>query len=144
MTTMLILPLWKQILQACEQRMAKKTEEPGDLLTTVELLSLNAVAGLDQAYGMAVFEALQEVYPRMAFGSVFTALERMTWKGYLTGELGEPEPVRGGRARKYYQLTALGQKVLDSTNGVIEGSRQIRKRATPLVVAPAVPSRGKP
>jgi len=91
---------------------------PVDLLGPVELFVLTAVMKLgDEAYGMSVFDFIREhvPYKRISFGSIYTALERMTWKGYLEGRLGEPEPTRGGRARKYYRTTGLGEAVLKST-----------------------------
>ncbi len=119
--------------------MAKKTKEKVDLLGTIELLVLNAVTRLDEAYGASVFESILEVYPPISVGSVYTTLERLTWKGYLTGEMGAPEPVRGGRARKYYQVTALGQKVLAATHDTIDAARSIERPARALIGAPATP-----
>lgn len=117
---------------------AKKaaTKEPEDLLGTVEFMVITAVTRLDEAYGMSVFEAIQGVYPRISFGSVYTTLERLAWKGYLTSEVGDPEPVRGGRARKYYRITGIGEKVLGSTNAIINGVKEIENPA-PAILAPA-------
>ena len=100
--------------------MAKKVQESIDLLGPIEHLVVRAVKSLgdDTAYGMEVFETIQSVYPKISFGSVYTALERLTWKGYLESKLGEPEPMRGGRARKYYRVTGEGKKVLDATSKV--------------------------
>ncbi len=84
-----------------------------DLLGPVEYMVIRAVMelGEDEAYGMAVYEAIQSVYPRISFGSVYTALDRLRWRGYLESSLGEPEPTRGGRARNYYRVTDLGKKI---------------------------------
>jgi PadR family transcriptional regulator, regulatory protein PadR len=102
--------------------MAKKKSEsfPNDLLGTVELLVMKGVMACgDEAHGMAVFEAVRECYPRISFGSIYTSLERLTWKGYLEAKLGGPEPSRGGRARKYYKATGLGYKVAKATNDAV-------------------------
>ncbi len=98
--------------------MAKTSKPLLDLLGPIEHLVVRAVSDLGdgEAYGMAVFEAIRSVYPPISFGSVYTALERLTWKGYLESKLGEPEPVRGGRARKYYKVTNGGKTVLAETS----------------------------
>jgi PadR family transcriptional regulator, regulatory protein PadR len=98
--------------------MNKKLIIQDDLLGTIEHLVMRAVASLgkDTAYGMAIFDAVRSVYPPISFGSIYTSLDRLTWKGYLESELGEPESKRGGRARKYYQITGHGKKVLDATS----------------------------
>lgn len=102
--------------------MAKKKTEafPDDLLGTVELLVMKAVMVCgDDAHGMNVFETVKESYPRISFGSVYTSLERLTWKGYLESRLGGPEPTRGGRSRKFYKATGLGYKVAKATNDAV-------------------------
>lgn len=102
--------------------MAKKKAEtfPNDLLGTVELLVMKAVMACgDEAHGMAVYETVRESYPRISFGSVYTSLERLTWKGYLDAKIGGPEPLRGGRARKFYKATGLGYKVAKATNDAV-------------------------
>jgi DNA-binding PadR family transcriptional regulator len=100
--------------------MAKTSKAPVDLLGPIEHLVVRAVSALgeDSAYGMAVYEAIRSVYLPISFGSVYTALERLTWKGYLENRLGEPEPQRGGRARKYYKVTGMGKSVLEGTSKV--------------------------
>ena len=112
--------------------MKKKTSAPEDLLGPIEHLVLKAVTtlGADVAYGMSVFEAIRTVHPPISFGSVYTALERLTWKGYLTTKLGEPEPTRGGRARKYYRITAVGAKVLASTANTLTSPMLVEKPAS--------------
>jgi PadR family transcriptional regulator, regulatory protein PadR len=109
----------------------KKTQAPSDLLGPIEHLVVRAVMvlGEDAAYGMRVFETIRNVYPPISFGSVYTGLERLTWKGYLQSKLGEPEPTRGGRARKYYKVTALGKKVLSETSNI---------HTAPMLLEPAV------
>lgn len=103
--------------------MAKKQPQklPNDLLGCIEELVLAAAQKLGtEASGMTVYEEIQTVYPPVSFGSVYTALERMTWKGYLESRLGDPEPRRGGRARKYYRITKVGKAVLETTVQVHE------------------------
>ena len=115
--------------------MGKKTKaaEPAlDMLGSIEHLVLNAVTKLgDNAYGMSIFEYIRERYPAISFGSVYTSLERMTWKGYVEGEVGEPEQTRGGRARKYYHVTGLGRKVLQATRAALFEADDVIPNPTP-------------
>ena len=95
------------------------TKAAQDLLGSVEELALAVVQKLgDDANGMSVFEEIKTIYPPISFGSVYTSLERMTWKGYLETRLGDPEPRRGGRARRYFRITKSGRAVLQATVAV--------------------------
>jgi PadR family transcriptional regulator PadR len=109
--------------------MAKKITVPEDLLGPVEHLVVKAVMelGVKEAYGMAVYEAIRTVYAPISFGSVYTALERLTWKGYLESEVGEKEATRGGRARKYFRVTGVGKKVLEGTQHAL-GTPMVAER----------------
>ena len=40
--------------------------------------------------------------------SVYTALGRLEEKGLLSSDLGKPTPEPGGRAKRYFQVTARG------------------------------------
>ena len=41
-------------------------------------------------------------------GALYTTLDRLEEKGLVTSELGDPTPERGGRAKRYYTVTASG------------------------------------
>ena len=47
-----------------------------------------------------------------ARGALYTALERLESKRYLRSQLGEPLAERGGRARRYFTVTATGLAAL--------------------------------
>ena len=51
----------------------------------------------------------------VAIGSVYAALERLEDKGFVTSELGEATPERGGRAKRYFHVTARGLKEVRET-----------------------------
>jgi DNA-binding PadR family transcriptional regulator len=44
--------------------------------------------------------------------SVYLALKRLEGKGLVRSRLGDPEPRRGGRARRYFTPTAAGLKAV--------------------------------
>lgn len=85
---------------------------PRSRLGELELLVMLALARLgDDAYGVAI---RQEIEGRsghdVAIGAVYAALTRLAEKRFVTSWVSDPLPVRGGRARKYWRLTALGER----------------------------------
>jgi DNA-binding PadR family transcriptional regulator len=80
----------------------------------LETAVLLAVVRLgDEAYGAAVQRDVAERRGReYAVGAIHTALQRLEDKGLVSSHMGEPLPVRGGRARRYYRLTAAGAAAL--------------------------------
>src|SRR5438067_11495462 len=80
------------------------------MLGGFELLVLLALIRLgDEAYGVPIFEAIEENSGReVALGSVYITLERLETKGLVTSRLGEPTAERGGRAKTYFHITAKG------------------------------------
>jgi PadR family transcriptional regulator PadR len=74
-----------------------------------ELLVLLAVLSLkDQAYPPAIARAIEERSGRPASRpSVQITLERLEEKGLLTSWFGDPTPVRGGRARRFFSVRPL-------------------------------------
>ena len=45
---------------------------------------------------------------RISRGALYTSLDRLEGKGLVSSRLGEPLAVRGGRARRYFKVTASG------------------------------------
>jgi PadR family transcriptional regulator PadR len=79
-----------------------------DQLGNFELMVILALIRLgDNAYGVPISEELEKRTGRdVAIGSVYAALERLEDKGFVTSELGEATPERGGRAKRYFRVTA--------------------------------------
>lgn len=71
----------------------------------------------DEAYAVPVREFLEERTGRpVARGALYTALERLEAKACLNSRMGDPTPERGGRARRYFTVSALGLRALRSTH----------------------------
>jgi DNA-binding PadR family transcriptional regulator len=67
----------------------------------------------DEAYGVPIRREIEEQTGRaVARGALYTTLDRMETKGYLTSRVGDPTPRRGGRARRYFEITAAGYAAL--------------------------------
>jgi len=95
---------------------ATKDLLPADLFTIVEQMAKSEQLGNfelmvilvlirfgDNAYGVPISEELEKRTGReVAIGSVYAALERLEDKGFVTSELGEATPERGGRAKKIF------------------------------------------
>jgi DNA-binding PadR family transcriptional regulator len=76
----------------------------------------------DEAYANPIREDLDRVAGRrIARGALYTALERLEQKGCLRSAMGEPLPERGGRARRYFAVTASGLRALRESRRVLLG-----------------------
>ena len=76
------------------------------------ILLVVAVLGAD-AYGAAVQEALEAHVMRVVtLSAVHAALHRMEKKGYLTSWVGGATSERGGRRKRFFELTQAGREAL--------------------------------
>jgi DNA-binding PadR family transcriptional regulator len=92
-----------------------------DYLGEFEQLILLSLARLgDEAYGVTIRQTLLERAGRRAsFGAIYSTLRRLEEKGLVRSSLGEPEPVRGGRAKKHVALTARGRAAMRETHAAL-------------------------
>jgi PadR family transcriptional regulator, regulatory protein PadR len=83
---------------------------PRAYLGEFELMVLLAVIRLgDDAYGVPISREIEQRTGReAALGSVYAALERMEEKSLVTSRLGEATAVRGGRAKRFFRVSAQG------------------------------------
>jgi len=83
-------------------------------LGELEQMVLLAILQLQpEAYGGQIRQCLlQEAGRDISIGALYTTLERLGQKGLLTSALGEATAERGGRAKKYFHLTATGVQAL--------------------------------
>jgi PadR family transcriptional regulator len=86
-------------------------------VSNFELMVLLALIRLgDEAYGVPISKEIEEHSGHdVAVGSVYAALERLRDRGFVTSAVGEPTPERGGRAKRYFNVTAKGMKVVQDT-----------------------------
>jgi PadR family transcriptional regulator PadR len=93
-----------------------------DRIGSFELLVMLAVLRLgEDAYGVTISREIETRLKgrRVAVGSVYAALERLEGKGWVASDLGEATPVRGGKAKTYFRLTAKGVREVRSTHSAI-------------------------
>ena len=86
-----------------------------DGLSELELHVMLALARLGaDAYGVSIRREIHERAGRdAAIGAVYAALGRLEARGFLASRLSDPVPMRGGRARRHYALSAAGERALD-------------------------------
>ena len=84
-----------------------------------EYAVLLAVLHLDEgAYAVPVRELIEQRTSRqVARGALYTGLDRLEAKGCLKSRMGDPSDERGGKARRYYTVTAAGMKAIRATHG---------------------------
>lgn len=87
-----------------------------------ELMVMLAVLRLGrEAYGVPIAaEIAQRTGREMLQGSVYAILERLESKGLVASRLGEATPQRGGRAKRYFALTAEGIRQVRETQRALE------------------------
>ena len=69
-----------------------------------------------EAYGVAIKKEIEARLARnVSMGALHTALGRLEDKGYIKSHEGEATEERAGRPKKYFQITALGQKAMEYT-----------------------------
>ena len=90
-------------------------------LGSLEHIVLLAVLRLgNDAYGVTVRRQIESATGRdLSVGAAYATLVRLESKGYVTSREGEPTAERGGRAKRYFRVTAAGRSVLRSTHEVI-------------------------
>ena len=79
-----------------------------------EELVLLTVASLgDEAYGVSIKENIENRTDRtLSIGALHSTITRLEEKGYLKSWLGDPTQERGGRRKRYFEVTHTGKQAL--------------------------------
>ena len=90
------------------------------LLSRTEELLLLAVWRLQEnAYGAAIRTHLTDVTGEdWSIGSVYGTLDRLARQGFVRTFMGAPTPERGGRSKRFFELTAEGVAALNRVRSV--------------------------
>lgn len=96
-------------------------KSPPPALGEFELLVLLAVALLGEgAYPVAIRDEIETRTGRaVSRPAVFITLERLEDKALLTSRFGDPTPVRGGRAKRFFALTPRGLAAIQHSLGTV-------------------------
>lgn len=95
----------------------------------LEYFTMLAILALgSNAYGVTIHERICDISGKnVAYGAVYNALKSLAQKGFIKSRKGEATPERGGRAKTYYKIEALGQHALSE----FENSVQVLKSLQP-------------
>ena len=67
----------------------------------------------DDAYGVTLRREIETRTSRVvSAGAVYTAMERLEARGFVSSAIGEPTPQRGGKRKKHYRLQQAGARAL--------------------------------
>ena len=108
--------------------------EPGKILGEFEQITLLALLQLDNCgYGAVIRQLLHDKIGRdVAIGALYATLERLEKKGMVRSWLGNATPERGGRAKRYFEVSAKGKLALQQCKtaldtmwqGIVPGTHQ--------------------
>jgi PadR family transcriptional regulator PadR len=93
----------------------------GDYLGEFEQIVMLAVLRLGKnAYGVTIWEEIEKRTGRSAMmGAVYATLDRLESKSYIVSKVGAPTAERGGRAKRFFKITAHGAKALDRSRKIL-------------------------
>jgi PadR family transcriptional regulator, regulatory protein PadR len=93
-----------------------------DYLGEFEHLIVLALLRLeDRAYGVTVRQEIERRTKReVSIGAVYATLDRLQAKGYVKSSLAAPTPERGGRSKRFFQVTAKGVAAVNRTQGALQ------------------------
>ena len=87
-----------------------------------EIVLLTVGVLFDDAYGVSIKLAIEDRLNRsVSVGALQSALKRLEQKGYLSSRAGEVTNERGGRPKRYFELTSAG-------TGAIKYTRELRNQ----------------
>jgi PadR family transcriptional regulator len=67
----------------------------------------------EEAYGVTIRREIAKCTEREpAPGALYTTLDRLEEKGLVSSAYGDPTPERGGRAKRYFTVTASGVRAV--------------------------------
>jgi len=78
-----------------------------------QLVLLAVVRLADGAYGVPIRREIEKRAGRpVTVGALYSTLDRLEAKGFLTSWFADPTPERGGRSRRYFRVEPAGLDAL--------------------------------
>ena len=93
-----------------------------DLSTPRDVHRARLLLRLDErAYGVTVRQEIAQRTGRdVSIGAIYATLDRLETKGFAKSQIGEPTAERGGRAKRYFRVTARGIAVVNRTHDALK------------------------
>jgi len=90
-------------------------------LGELEQVLLLALAHLgEEAYGVSIASLIEARTGRvLSPGAIYTALDRLDRRGFVSSRWGDPTPERGGKRKRYYRLRPAGALALRQTQAAL-------------------------
>lgn len=84
-----------------------------------ELVLLTIAAIGEQAYGVAIQQDIEVRCNRaISIGALHSTITRLEEKGFLKSWVGGATKERGGRSKRYYEITHAGRKAVAETKSL--------------------------
>jgi DNA-binding PadR family transcriptional regulator len=91
-----------------------KTEALGEFEQSVLLAIAHLSQAGDDVYGVTIRQLIESRTDRsVPVGALYTALDRLERKGFVSSRMGDPTPERGGRAKRHFVLRSAGVAALE-------------------------------
>ncbi|MEM9326373.1 MAG: helix-turn-helix transcriptional regulator [Bacteroidota bacterium] len=95
----------------------------------IVLLTLGILHG--NAYGVTIKDEIdQRLGRQVSIGALQNTLLRLEKKGCLASELGDTEASRGGKPKRYFQITSFGRRAMQESRD----ARDTLWKALPQVI----------
>ncbi|MGB3465456.1 MAG: PadR family transcriptional regulator [Cyclobacteriaceae bacterium] len=84
-----------------------------------EIVMLTVAILHGTAYGVSIRQEIESTLSRkVSVGALQSCLSRLEKKGFLSSKDGEVTSERGGRPKRYFEITASGKQVLEDTKNI--------------------------
>ncbi len=74
------------------------------------------------AYGTTIRERIEEqTGGSVSVGALYTTLDRLEKKGFVSSRWGDATPARGGRRKRFYKVDAAGLEAVQRSEALLGG-----------------------
>lgn len=97
------------------------SDQSRDYLGEFEQVVLLALMQLgEDAYGVPIRDEIERRTGRsVSVGALYSTLDRLEGKGYVSSFFSDPRPERGGRSRRYFRVKTRGVQALERTREML-------------------------
>jgi len=87
-----------------------------------EIILITILKLKEDSYGVAIRKKLfEDTGTQWSYGSIYTPLNKLTRRGFVKKQKGEPTAERGGRHKCIYEVTQTGKEALKDIRKVHQG-----------------------
>jgi len=98
-----------------------------------EEIVLLATLNLSDAYGVTIRQAVEEALEKpVSIGAIYSTLDRLERKGFMTSWQGDATAERGGRAKRHFKVEGHGIRALKDNEAARVRLSTDRRRLNPL------------